>query len=107
MTTKTKSSPKSAAKTSSRKSSPKPQRKTKSPIAAAPAAPKTNKSTTLRELLQRAEGATLAEMMDATDWQAHTVRAWLSRGGGSPAKPGPEITRDKETGRYHQAVVSE
>ena len=29
-------------------------------------------------LLKRQDGASLAEMIDATDWQAHTVRAALT-----------------------------
>jgi hypothetical protein len=37
-----------------------------------------NKSGKLIELLKRAGGASLAELMDASGWQAHSVRGFLS-----------------------------
>ena len=40
--------------------------------------PKTKRETLLA-LLQRKEGATLSEMMKASEWQAHSVRGFLSR----------------------------
>ena len=40
--------------------------------------PKDTKSATVLELLRRAEGATLAELMAVTHWQAHSVRGFLS-----------------------------
>jgi hypothetical protein len=42
-------------------------------------------------LLQRAEGATLAEIVAATGWQPHTTRAALT----GLKKKGHSITRDK------------
>jgi DNA-binding MarR family transcriptional regulator len=58
----------------------------KAPIAAADSsAPKTpsqakapTKSATVLALLQREQGATLAELVDATGWQPHTTRAMLT-----------------------------
>lgn len=37
-----------------------------------------SKKTHVLELLARKEGATLAEIMKATGWQAHTVRGFIS-----------------------------
>ena len=40
--------------------------------------PKTKRDTLLA-LLQRKEGAALGELMEASGWQAHSVRGFLSR----------------------------
>jgi predicted HTH transcriptional regulator len=37
-----------------------------------------NKKTMIIALLQRTKGATLAEIMKTTGWQAHTVRGFIS-----------------------------
>lgn len=37
-----------------------------------------SKTATVLELLKRSGGATLKDLMDATDWQAHSVRGFLS-----------------------------
>ena len=37
-----------------------------------------SKAAKVLEPIARSEGATLAEIMDATDWQAHSVRGLLS-----------------------------
>jgi hypothetical protein len=50
------------------------------PQAPAPASlAKTSRQDTLLGLLRRPEGATIADMADATGWQAHSVRSALSR----------------------------
>lgn len=36
------------------------------------------KAATVRKLLARAKGATLAELTDATGWQPHSARAFLT-----------------------------
>jgi hypothetical protein len=41
-------------------------------------APATSKYDSVTKLLRRAKGATLAEMQEATSWQPHSVRAFLS-----------------------------
>ena len=41
-------------------------------------APEPTKSATVIKLLLRARGATPMELIAATDWQAHSVRAFLS-----------------------------
>ena len=38
-----------------------------------------SKTAAVLTLLERARGATLVEIMDATGWQAHTVRGFISR----------------------------
>jgi hypothetical protein len=56
--------PKKAAKTA-------PAKKTTAPRAE-------SKGARIIEMIGRAKGATLAEIMKATDWQAHSVRGFLS-----------------------------
>lgn len=43
-----------------------------------PAAVKTSKKDQMLELLKRPDGATLADLMSASGWQAHSVRGFLS-----------------------------
>ena len=46
--------------------------------AAKPKADRTNKKAEVMAMMKRAKGATLAEIMKATDWQPHTVRGFVS-----------------------------
>jgi len=43
-----------------------------------PKADATNKKADIIVMMKRAKGATLAEIMAATNWQAHTVRGFVS-----------------------------
>jgi hypothetical protein len=45
---------------------------------AKPTAQRANKKAEVITLMKRAKGATLAEIMKATPWQAHTVRGFIS-----------------------------
>ena len=62
--------------------------------AAAPKAAPTSKKDTVMALLHRADGATAPEIMEATGWQRHSVRGFLSILGKTL-----KIERSKE-GRY-------
>ena len=64
---------KSAAKAKKAAKPAKPAKK-----AARPAAERTNKKAEVIAMMKRAKGATLAEIMEATGWQKHTVRGFVS-----------------------------
>jgi hypothetical protein len=57
-----------------------------------PKADRANKKAEVIALMKRAKGATLAEIMAATKWQAHTVRGFVSILG---SKDGEKIDSSK------------
>ena len=63
---------------------------------AAGAARPTSKLGQLQAMLQRPEGATIAQLSKALDWQAHSVRGAMS--GSLKKKQGLKITASKEEG---------
>lgn len=63
-------------------------------IASDLAAPRRSKISIVLSLMQRENGATLSEMIKATDWLAHTTRAALT----GLKKKGHALTKDKRDG---------
>ncbi len=96
----TKTLPRLAAKSS--RPPAKATRRSKIALAAPPSAG--TKLDRLVALLGRAKGASIAEMMDATGWQPHSVRGALA---GALRKRGLTITSTKpgDERRYHAAAT--
>ena len=63
---------------------------------ATPATRDGSKKAIVLDMLKRPDGATLADIMSATDWQAHTVRGTLA--GAFKKKLGLTITSTKDAG---------
>lgn len=73
------------------------QARTETPPEAKPVKTReTSKQATVIRMLQRPEGATLAQLAEATGWQVHTVRGCLA--GALKKKLGLTITSAKEPG---------
>jgi hypothetical protein len=79
------------AKAAPRKKSSKPTKPGKK-AARKNAPPRESKGATILEMIGRAKGATLAEIMTAVGWQAHSVRGFISTAG---KKPGVRIESSK------------
>jgi hypothetical protein len=69
-------------------------------IASPPATSALSRLDQLQTLLTRDEGASIAEMVQATGWQQHSVRGAMA---GALKKRGLTVTSDKTSGtrRYH------
>ncbi len=82
-----------------------PSTRSKKPAENPPTAP-LNKSETIQTLLARLQGATISELSEATGWQAHSVRGYLS--GTLKKKLGLTLTSSKEDGsrRYQLAKAA-
>jgi len=66
------------AKGKSNKSPAKPPRRARAKQGARGAEERSNKKAEVIAMMRRAKGATLAEIMETTSWQAHTVRGFVS-----------------------------
>jgi hypothetical protein len=74
-------------------------------IAGVPAAPAT-KGAVMTELLSRPGGATIAQLVEVTGWQQHSVRGFMA--GTLKKRPGATLISDKTaTGRIYRLVASE
>ena len=80
-----------AAKAAQKESKPKRQREG-------------SKSATVLELLRRPKGTTLAEVMSATGWQAHSVRGFLSGAIGKRMGLKLESVREESGERRYRIV---
>jgi hypothetical protein len=60
------------------KAATKKAKATKKAAAGKPAAERSNKKAEVIAMMKRAKGVTLAEIMQATGWQKHTVRGFVS-----------------------------
>jgi hypothetical protein len=83
---------------------PSPAVSSVAPASAPPALPRPSKQTAMLALLQREYGATSPELIEATGWLPHTVRAALT----GLRKKGHEVTRGKRDGVtcYHVASIA-
>jgi hypothetical protein len=69
---------------------------------AKPDAERSNKKADVISLMKRAKGATLAEIIEATNWQAHTVRGFISLLG---SKDGVKVESTKNAGERTYRVA--
>jgi hypothetical protein len=73
------------------------------PQAPAPAPlAKTSRQDTLLDLIRRPEGATIADMAEATGWQAHSVRGALSGVIGKKLKLQVVSEKEADRGRVYR-----
>lgn len=79
----------------STKTAPGPNKTGSSKASSSNTAIKTSKLDLIASLLARPDGASLAELAEATDWQAHSVRGALA---GSLKKKGHRIVSQKSDG---------
>lgn len=86
-----------------------PRRKVTAPEQSAPAAPQGTKRPTkldqVQALLLAPAGATIAELMDATGWEQHSVRGAIA---GALKKRGLSVASDKIDGirRYRASMAA-
>ena len=66
-----------------------------------PTGDRSNKKAEVIALMKRAKGVTLAEIMSATKWQAHTVRGFVSILG---SKGGESLTLSKSPTSCHSNI---
>jgi hypothetical protein len=97
---KTKAVKKSPRKPAAEKSS----KSARTKKAAEPKAPRVTKQAKVIDALCRPEGATIAEIMEMTGWQEHSVRGFIS--GAVKKKLGLTVERVTEDGRVSYRIPS-
>lgn len=85
----------------------KPTKTVKSRTAKKPAAKQNTKQNIVLAMLRRADGASVAEIIEATDWQPHSVRGFFSGALKKRLKIDVVSAKDAKTGerRYHVAAL--
>lgn len=102
MTTKAQPAGKTAAVVAKPPATRRTKPKSEPAVEPAPASPKT-KLDMVTEMLASPTGATIAQVMEATGWQAHSVRGVMA---GALKKRGLKIASEKtEDGRVYRAEV--
>src|ERR1039457_3292107 len=97
--------PKATKKATAAKKAPKAKQAAKAPKAAKPKAEgvrEGSKTATVLALIQRKGGATLAEVMKATGWMAHSVRGFISGVLGKKMGRTVESTKREDGERVYQ-----
>ena len=85
----------------------KPTKTVKSRTSKKPAAKPETKQNIVLAMLRRADGTSVAEIIEATDWQAHSVRGFFSGALKKRLKIDVVSAKDDKTGerRYHVAAL--
>ena len=104
--TTTKAQPAATKKTKASKKPARAKKASQKKMAKAKSAPKSgSKAAIVLELMKRKEGATLAEIAKATDWQNHSIRGFVS--GHVTKKLGLKVESTKsEAGERTYRIVS-
>jgi hypothetical protein len=98
------SKPKNQAKTKAAKKAPRKPAAGKPPRTKNAAEPRVTKQAKVIDALSRPEGATIAEIMEMTGWQEHSVRGFIS--GAVKKKLGLTVERTTEDGRVSYRIPS-
>jgi hypothetical protein len=109
MTTKTTAArkqrkPKAVKKSPRKPAAEKSSKSARTKKAAEPKAPRVTKQAKVIDALCRPEGATIAEIMEMTGWQEHSVRGFIS--GAVKKKLGLTVERVTEDGRVSYRIPS-